>query len=373
MPQLIEYFDGPLVKTYTLNGKIKDISTISPVKRQKRIWNDPVRRPKPNDLLENMTSMTLQSSESWVYEKVVQTRDRDPARWMEGTRSGTFVKPMPDVAWQTDFRNAVSDAVASQVGESVYEARETAKSVYDGAKWLWDTYRCIKSLGFKCTRFKRRRKPTARQRSEDARKSFGDLTDADLGIKLGLKPTVDLIHELHDRYNSRSGSQLVKVTSQSSGTKSTNGEIWRIQCDKSCRAVGYVKISHNARIWTVNPILVAWEVIPVSFMVDWFWDVGSTLKSWYMPSGFEFVGGCVSEKTRIRAIGKTYPTPVKYYQDYWYRTLSPGVYTYTSHKRDAFSTLPPMRYLPPAPDLGNPSYSKLWTALEILGKLKRLF
>jgi hypothetical protein len=46
-----------------------------------------------------------------------------------------------------------------------------------------------------------------------------------------------------------------------------------------------------------NPALLAWELLPYSFVVDWFLPVGNYLQSLTDFAGFTFVDGWVSYKT----------------------------------------------------------------------------
>lgn len=49
-----------------------------------------------------------------------------------------------------------------------------------------------------------------------------------------------------------------------------------------------------------NPALLAWELLPYSFVVDWFLPVGNYLEALNAFSGFEFVSGWVSNRTEMR-------------------------------------------------------------------------
>jgi hypothetical protein len=44
----------------------------------------------------------------------------------------------------------------------------------------------------------------------------------------------------------------------------------------------------------VNPLSVAWELVPFSFVVDWFAPVGDFLTNVIPPQGASFVGGCIA-------------------------------------------------------------------------------
>jgi hypothetical protein len=52
-----------------------------------------------------------------------------------------------------------------------------------------------------------------------------------------------------------------------------------------------------------NPLTVAWEIIPFSFVVDWFLPVGDALKGLTAFSGLEFHDGWITRKTFTSATG----------------------------------------------------------------------
>lgn len=48
------------------------------------------------------------------------------------------------------------------------------------------------------------------------------------------------------------------------------------------------------KLGLTNPFSLGWELIPFSFVVDWFIPIGEALQSAILPSGFRFVDGSVS-------------------------------------------------------------------------------
>lgn len=68
------------------------------------------------------------------------------------------------------------------------------------------------------------------------------------------------------------------------------------QSFRSCRMKIYAKISNEtlanaASIGLLNPAQVAWELVPYSFVVDWFLPVGSFLETLTDTAGLTFVSG----------------------------------------------------------------------------------
>lgn len=61
-----------------------------------------------------------------------------------------------------------------------------------------------------------------------------------------------------------------------------------------------------------DPALLAWELLPYSFVVDWFLPVGTYLKNWNAASGLKFLKGFQSTKYKVYACS----TPTRCYDDF---------------------------------------------------------
>lgn len=66
-----------------------------------------------------------------------------------------------------------------------------------------------------------------------------------------------------------------------------------------------------------NPMLLAWELLPYSFVVDWFVPVGTYLESLTAFDGFELVSGTVSRTDKVNALAsfKRFEDKPTYKQD----------------------------------------------------------
>lgn len=93
----------------------------------------------------------------------------------------------------------------------------------------------------------------------------------------------------------------------------------RIVAERRCSVVVRYKVDSNqANLLNTfgiqNPAVVAWEVIPFSFVVDWFLPIGNYLESLTATMGLTFHGGTLATKTHYEisstceADGKTSPT-----------------------------------------------------------------
>lgn len=69
--------------------------------------------------------------------------------------------------------------------------------------------------------------------------------------------------------------------------------------DLSCRVKIYASVSDEtasrlSQVGLIDPLGVAWELVPFSFVLDWFIPVGNFLQALHAADGLKFVGGTVS-------------------------------------------------------------------------------
>jgi hypothetical protein len=85
------------------------------------------------------------------------------------------------------------------------------------------------------------------------------------------------------------------------------GEFFHLEVESTAKlhvySTGRARIDALAGIG-INPFLTAWELIPLSFVLDWFIDVGDTIASYGMPWGVKIVDSGYTLKV------DTYATPV---------------------------------------------------------------
>lgn len=70
-----------------------------------------------------------------------------------------------------------------------------------------------------------------------------------------------------------------------------------------------------------DPLLLAWELLPYSFVVDWFLPVGQYLESFSAYDGLSFGKGFVQQKTKKRVFSK-----VQYYATFGSPSIPQGFY-----------------------------------------------
>lgn len=82
---------------------------------------------------------------------------------------------------------------------------------------------------------------------------------------------------------------------------------------------GLMRINHRCKLWyrmddetlyrlnqlgLINPLEVAWELVPYSFVLDWFIPVGNVLAAWSATMGITFVDGAITSHAEGTASGR---------------------------------------------------------------------
>lgn len=174
---------------------------------------------------------------------------------------------------------------------NLYERESTFRSLANKLNTLrrgWNAFRggdlkgLAKSLGKKAAREFRRK---------DWRKHSRNAGAAWLDFHFGWEP---LMGDIYSTVLALKAPPLLetKVRATASGTQVDRGTsltpwgVWRTEYTFQCRWLmqAYVSVSnpnhHLAnQMGLVNPLTVAWEIVPFSFLVDWFIPIGSYLGS----------------------------------------------------------------------------------------------
>lgn len=87
--------------------------------------------------------------------------------------------------------------------------------------------------------------------------------------------------------------------------------IWRTRGTHSVRVqlwynVTDPKLHLLANLGLINPLSVGWELVPFSFLVDWFLPVGTTLEAWTATLGCNFLSGTLTTKAIGQEMNYTY-------------------------------------------------------------------
>jgi hypothetical protein len=127
----------------------------------------------------------------------------------------------------------------------------------------------------------------------------------------GLKPLMKDLQELQAIVHDRLQAPLLKY---GKGTGSSVVDHSGIYDDGSMDWHNYKKSSYKTQLFgqvsnpnlyalnqagLINPLAIAWELLPWSFVIDWFVPVGQTLQACTAGCGLDFVGGWTTDQIHV--------------------------------------------------------------------------
>lgn len=115
-----------------------------------------------------------------------------------------------------------------------------------------------------------------------------DVSGRWLEMQYGWRPLVDQAYEAGKALEAVTKQRTMRFTASSTRTISYNASAapsaYSLTCsvavNKRILADLYENISFARSLGLTNPAAIAWEVVPYSFVVDWFLPVGSYLAAW---------------------------------------------------------------------------------------------
>lgn len=217
----------------------------------------------------------------------------------------------------------------------------------------------------------------AHSKSISERLKAGALSPANawLEVTYGWKPLINSVYGVASAVTDglrNTSSDVIRIaagaTEQLAGTGySADGRVWKTTISGICRAGVVLKVRVTniatriaAALGLINPFTIAWELVPFSFVVDWFLPIGRTLATISYYAGCS-VRGCSSTKADL-----TVKTELNPDNDYFYPVYQNAVGYLTARR---FSRNVPENGVPTlswgkiAPKLG---VSRLTSALALL-------
>lgn len=208
---------------------------------------------------------------------------------------------------QTECLKKLGDNKA-QLGAALAEARKTGNMLADAASTFFKVCLYAKRGNIRRAMYEaglRNAKPTR------------ELAENYLKLKYGVAPLMSDIYGLHSLFREQVQKALLLKANASvqdtatvdvnptSGWKRYGSASRSVTCKLFARLDDTFSRDVN-RVGLANPALIAWEVVPWSFIVDWGIPVANTLEAMTATHGLKFVGGFVS----TRGEGKTTATLV---------------------------------------------------------------
>lgn len=158
-----------------------------------------------------------------------------------------------------------------------------------------------------------------------------------------------LMSDLYGVYTEFTGKQEIRTTvsgsarsSRQSSANTKNADLYRNVTSYRHEFGAYVRLDYAVDLAALanyardlgitNPALVAWELVPFSFVADWFVSIGSWVSSLDADFGLTFKGGSLTkryvrsaESTLVFANKSTNTSTYKY-------TYTEGAFAYDRHK-----------------------------------------
>lgn len=329
------------------------------------------RRPKPEVLIDSMTAQELSYQKVGEIGHLVATTrypyngcyvDYRQHRY-PGLPFDAFSPVNPE--WATKLRNRIkSDAV--NLAETIGEYRESVRFLSDGAQVLKKAASAARNV-VRDRKLRRSGVKIPRGRLYRVNSYKGMVADAigmDLAVKFGIKPMVGLLIDSLEACKRAESEGIVKryrtlQTATSDGRGSFDGINYHWTCRKSLRVTAIVRYKPYQSVWTSgNPLESIWAGTHLSFMVDWFYNVGSYL------SALDALDSVVSLRGTIST---TDAWIMKGESSSWGQAVRLPKLTYRAHKRDLLTGIP----LPELPTWKpSVSWGKLQSAMEILVSLR---
>jgi hypothetical protein len=276
---------------------------------------------------------------------------------------------LPTIDWGQAVRNKIKNRNVS-FAENIGEWREAVQNLKSGsnvmkkswaaAKWLW------KSRSHRRRWFRRFRKTglMGKVASGQEKMVWMDLVSAHLSVKFGILPYINQIEEaISVLEQKRQQAFRVQVTLGKTVTKTTKGYYGgsaSASTRHSKRAVVYVKLVDNADDFVAGNLAESiWAGTRLSFMIDWFLNVGSYLSSLDAMNMVQDVYGTLTTRTVTTVTDNKAASG--------YTVLRPARYRYKAVERSLISSVPMPRLINVNDSF---EFGQLVTAIEVLLSLR---
>lgn len=249
------------------------------------------------------------------------------------------------------------------LGVTMVEGKKTVALITDTASRILNAYRAVRKGRFTTAADilfmdKPSRRARRTMKKEMSRGAKG-LANNWLKYRYGVRPLIWDVYSGIEAYSAIAATRFDDIVytgfnSDSDSSSNSNGSTTAV-LQHSFSVKAQVQ-GPDARIFSSvgldNPALIAWELIPFSFMFDWFIPVGTWLESMKAPSGFSFTGGCEGTKTIVNSeySGATGFSSGNSWQGGWKVTTgAKATYSEENFDRKTLTSFPNTSSTPPTP------------------------
>jgi hypothetical protein len=287
------------------------------------------RRPPGIEILFNGTSV---NSYRMLYSQGVWTETTSIPGVLTSTVTSVVPCPevgvvpypydIPDKYWANKLRNEIRDAEVNYA-QAFAERKQTEKMFVDYGGRLLKAYSSLRKGNvngvFNALLGTGNRPYKGWKRT--IRDTTGVASDSWLAYQYGIRPLIsDLSGSVSEYYKIRAAKPLVVKHSVSASNDERAGgtlhgsfpsSTYVTTATQHARVVSYTTFVDDASFWDVeanrlgltNPVLLAWELIPYSFVIDWFIGVGDFLQASASFNSIGRIGISVTTTTRIESVG----------------------------------------------------------------------
>lgn len=216
---------------------------------------------------------------------------------------------------EATYLNNISNRLIGKVrdsplnlGTSLGEFRETAEFIAGAMKTSANVVRHVKRGNFAAAL----RNITNSDARSSMRDVFRQTANANLACMYGLKPLVSDVYESTNRLsNYVEQPTLVRVYARGVPVKTRliakDGTRYYNECDISIVGRGCLEVEvENSFLFTLDklgvldPVSIGWELLPLSFVLDWFIPVGKYLQGFSPPKGIKSTQGYLTYTLNAR-------------------------------------------------------------------------
>jgi len=291
-----------------------------------RQWREKDRRVQPADLIWSPTNMPRQKT-------VTETGLLKSFTYSSGLKIQSHTPPSPaylgppeiDTHWEVPMRLKVKER-SQNLAQDLAEYRQTCSLFSSLARGVADLHGTIRG------RKTKRKKVT--------RKNFAcDVSGKVLATNFGLLPTLSSLGQAAETLALKLEQPHVRrfaVTKK----KSEKLDGWNGDFSRSDRAVFYVTFDVNKSDFSFgNPLELAYELTPYSFVLDWMFPVGDYLASLDALNGTSGIVGSVSTKYSAPDLRYDPETSLNQVPEGYVLEIAPRA-SYESTERNVYSTIP---------------------------------